>query len=232
MALNVPDREGRQAPSPLEGERIRALSRRQIEDRHKELGDLYAETSGGDPLAWNQARELFLHRLAVEVQRPGFALLVAERGVLQGPAEVGGAAGAQDLTRRWEGVVLTGCAYGFPVLVREPWGRVLEGCLPRDLLRLAACGRLFAISGLLVDSRVRTHHPGRDWNLARRLQRRLLADRTAALADHPAVLGVTLVDRADTATLRALRSWGWRSVRADGRDTPLAAPCHALVIGP
>ncbi|KUL20671.1 hypothetical protein [Streptomyces regalis] len=232
MPLNVPDRRGRQAPSPLEGERIRPLSRWQIEDRHKELGDLYAELSGGDPRAWNQARELFLHRLSVEVQRPGFALLVAERGVPQGPAEAGGTTGAEDTAHRGEGVVLTGCAYGFPVHANGPWWRGLDGYLPRDLLQLSASGRLFAISGLLVHSRVRTQNQGRDWNLARRLQRRLLADRTATLAGHPAVLGVTLVDRGDTATLRALRSWGWRSVRADARDTPPAAPCRALVIGP
>ncbi|MGN9755819.1 hypothetical protein [Streptomyces sp. SD31] len=210
MAVNVPAHPGRQAPSPLEGERIRPLSRGQIEDRRKELGDLYAQTSGADPQAWNLERELFLRRLAAEVQRPGFALLVAER----------------------EGVALTGCAYGFPVSAHGPWWRGLDGYLPRDLLGLAACGRLFAVAGLLVDSRVHTQNPGRDWNLARRLQRRLLADRAAGLAGHPAVLGVTLVDRGDTATLRALRSWGWRSVRADARDTPLTAPCRALVVGP
>ncbi|WP_369170861.1 hypothetical protein AB5J49_24905 [Streptomyces sp. R28] len=234
MAVNVPDRRGRQAPSPLEGERIRPLSRWQIEDRQKELGDLYAELSGGDPRAWNQARELFLRRLAVEVQRPGFALLVAERGVLQvpGTAVVDGTTGAEDLAHRGEGVVLTGCAYGFPVPVQGPWWRGLDGYLPRDLLRLAAAGRLFAISGLLVHSRVRTQHPGRDWNLARRLQRRLLADRTAGLPGHPAVVGVTLVDRGDPATQRALRSWGWRPVRTEARDATLTAPCRALVIGP
>ncbi|MBC9730083.1 hypothetical protein [Streptomyces sp. TRM68367] len=232
MTVIVPGRSGRQGPSPQEGERIRPLSRWQIEGRLQELGDLYAETSGGDPQAWDQDRELFLRRLAVEVQRPGFALLVAERSVLRELAGAGATTGARDTTRRGEGVVLTGCAYGFPVRGHGPRWRDLDGYLPRDLLRLAASGRLFAISGLVVHSRVRTENQGRDWNLARRLQRRLLADRTAGLAGHPAVLGVTLVARGDTETLRTLRSWGWRTVPAGPRNTPVPAPCRALLIGP
>ncbi|MCX5170385.1 hypothetical protein OG616_20545 [Streptomyces antibioticus] len=240
MTVNVPGRRGPQGPSPLEGERIRPLSRWQIEDRLAELGDLYAQTAGGDSRAWNHDRELFLRRLAGEVQRPGFALLVAERSVPGTPA--GG-----------ESAVLAGCAYGFPVRADGPWWRGLDGYLPRDVLGLAASGRLFAISGLVVHSRVRTHHQGLDWNLARRLQRRLLADHTAGLADRAdgtgavdvadvvddvgvlGVLGVTLVERDDAMTLRALRSWGWRSVAPDAsvaRDMLRYAPCRALVLGP
>ncbi|QOV33458.1 hypothetical protein IM697_24950 [Streptomyces ferrugineus] len=232
MTVNVPDRRGRRVPSPLEGERIRPLSRRQIEDRLGELGDLYAATSGGDPRAWNQGRELFLRRLVGEVPRPGFALLVAESDMLPEPAGAAGATGAEVPTAHEEGVVLTGCAYGFPVLADGPWWWGPDGCLPRELLRLAASGRLFAIPGILVHSWVRTQNQGCDWNLARRLQRRLLAGHTAVLADHPAVLGVTLVDRGDTVTLRALRSWGWRSVAADARTATPTARCRALVIGP
>ncbi|MGC9538262.1 hypothetical protein [Streptomyces sp. UG1] len=218
MTVNGPDQRGRQGPSPLEGERIRPLSRWQIEDRLRELGDLYAQTSGGGPRAWNQDRELFLRRLAVEVQRPGFALLVAERGVLREAAGVD--------------VVLTGCAYGFPIRAHGPWWRGLDRYLPRDLRSLAACGRLFAIAGLVVHSEVRTQNQARAWNLARRLQRRLLADHSAGLTDHPAVLGVMLVDRRDTVTLRALRSWGWRPVAADSKDAPGSTRCRALVVGP
>lgn len=225
MTVNVPYHRGRQGPSPLEGERIRPLSRWQIEDRLEELGDLYAETSGGDARAWNRDRELFLRHLAVEVQRPGFALLVAERGVLGAPSRAGVTA-AEDAVGRGEGVVVTGCAYGFPVRAQGLWWRGLDGYLPREMLRLAASGRLFAVSGLVVHSWVRTENLGRDWNLARRLQRRLLADHAAVLDGHPAVLGVTLVDRGDTVTLRALRSWGWRPV------TPRSAPWCALIIGP
>ncbi|GAB7103236.1 hypothetical protein JCM4814A_15500 [Streptomyces phaeofaciens JCM 4814] len=226
MTVNVPGRRGPQGPSPLEGERIRPLSRWQIEDRLEELGDLYAETSGGDPRAWNQDRELFLRRLVGELHRPGFTLLVAERSVIEEPAGAGGPTGSGDTSR------LAGCAYGFPVRAWGPWWRGLDGYLPQDLLRLAASGRLFAVSGLVVHSRVRNQNQGRDWNLARRLQRRLLADHAAGLAGHPAVLGVTLVDRDDHVTLRALRAWGWRSATADTPDPPRSAPCRALIIGP
>ncbi|MFC4506851.1 MULTISPECIES: hypothetical protein [Streptomyces] len=321
MTVNVPDRRGRQGSSPLEGEHIRRLSRWQLQDRWEEIGDLYAETSGGDPRLCDRDRALFLRRLALDVPRPGFALLVAERSVLRGPGGVeetpraaatwaragkaeetwpregraeeawarvaraeegssraardeaartrgmGGARGeaarasesrpsengtlvsrgpesrgpesrvlesrARDITGRGtEAVELTGCAYGFPLRADGPPWQGLDGYLPRELLPLAASGRLFAISGLLVHSWVRNENQGRDWNLARRLQRRLLADHTTGLADHPAVLGVTLVDRGDTATLGALRSWGWRSVTAAPRDTPPTARCRALVVGP
>ncbi|MER5543892.1 hypothetical protein ABT072_15915 [Streptomyces sp. NPDC002589] len=225
MTVHGPDRRGRQGPSPLEGERIRPLSRWQIEDRLEELGDLYAETSGGDPGARDQDRELFLRRLAAEVQRPGFTLLVAERIVLEELPEAAGTTGAEDTARHGEGTVVTGCAYGFPVRASGPWWRGLDERLPRELLRFAASGRLFAISGLVVQSRVRTQDQGRDWNLARRLQRRLLADHTAVLDGHPAVLGVTVVDRGDAAALRTLRSWGWCLV------TPRSAPWCALTIG-
>lgn len=226
MTVNVPARRRRQGPSPLDGDRIRPLTRWQIEDRRRELGDLYAETSGGDPWAWNHDRALFLRRLGLDVRRPGFALLVAERSVLDDTT------GAGRTTGRGQGLVLTGCAYGFPVRGDGPWWMGLDGCLPREMLPLAASGRLFVISGLVVPSRVRTQDQGRDWNLARRLQKRLLADHTTGLADHPAVLGVTLVDRADTETLRALRSWGWRSVGTDLGDTTPTARYQALVVGP
>ncbi|MGN5379506.1 hypothetical protein ACQ4WX_26200 [Streptomyces lasalocidi] len=40
----------------------------------------------------------------------------------------------------------------------------------RCLLRRAAAGRLFVVSGIVVPPRVRRVHPDRAWNLARRLQ--------------------------------------------------------------
>ncbi|WP_405616600.1 hypothetical protein [Streptomyces sp. NBC_00076] len=213
MTLNVPPptspQRRRRYPSPLEGERLRPLSRGQVEDRWWELGDLYAETSGVVPEQWARSRTTFLRRLAVEVRQPGFALLVAETVV------------------RDETSVLTGCAYGFPVRVEGPWWRGLDGCLPQHLLRLAASGGLFAVSGILVPDRVRAQDQDRDWNLARRLQKRLLTD-------HDGALGVFLVDRGDVRTLEALRSWGWRSVAAEPRDDGLlgtsSGPCRALVV--
>jgi hypothetical protein len=48
-----------QGSSPHEGERLRPLTRGQVEDRLQELGDLNAEVSGG-PWAWNEARAAFL----------------------------------------------------------------------------------------------------------------------------------------------------------------------------
>jgi hypothetical protein len=202
MTVNVPGRPmtvpppvRERGPSPWEGERLRPLSRLQIEDRLQELGDLYAETSGGDHRSWHRARYGFLRRLAVDIRRPGFALLIAEN------------------------TTLTACAYGFPVCGHGPWWQGFDSRLPRDLYGLAVTGRLFAVSGIVVPSRVRTQYQDRDWNLARRLQRRLLTD-------HGAALGVTLVRRSDAGTVEAYLSWGWRDVTAD------AQPCGPVLPGP
>lgn len=200
--------KGRKSPSPLAGERLRPLTRLQVEDHMPELGDLYAQTSGGEPWAWNWARSAFLERLATDVRRPGFALLTAQTTLSSGTT------------------LLTGCAHGFPVRGDGPWWQGLDGYLPRGLLRVAASGRLFAISEILVGHRVRTQNQSRDWNLARRLQRRLLTD-------HAAALGVMLVHRADVRTLKALRSWGWQYALADvadARGRPLFAPPNRILV--
>ncbi|MFI8188623.1 hypothetical protein ACIF8T_07440 [Streptomyces sp. NPDC085946] len=199
-------REGRpprpeRGASPREGARVRRLTRRQTEDRLEELGDLYAETSGGGPWAWNQARTAFLRRLAADERRPGFSLLIAET------------------------TALAGCAYGFPLRGDGSRWEGFDGYLPGGLLRLAAAGRLFVVSGILVPPRVRRQNQDRAWNLARRLQRRLLAD-------HGAALGVTLVDRADTATAEALRCWGWRYLDGDTRGARPHGPFRVLVLTP
>ncbi|AQS72051.1 hypothetical protein B1H29_17875 [Streptomyces pactum] len=202
-----PDRPGprkhrpERGSSPLAGERVRPLSRRQIEDRFGDLGDLYAQTSGGGPRAWNEARGAFLRQLASDVRRPGFSLLIAET------------------------TVLTGCAYGYPV----PGGgtgavRGLDAYLPGSVLPVAASGRLFLVSGIIVPARVRRRNQDRAWNLARRLQGRLLAG-------HDAALGVTLVDRTDVATVQALRSWGWRYAEGDTLQASLLGPYGVLVLG-
>lgn len=57
--------------SPHEGERLRPLTRGQVEDRLQELGDLYAEVSGGGPWAWNEVRAAFLRHLEVTHDAPG-----------------------------------------------------------------------------------------------------------------------------------------------------------------
>jgi hypothetical protein len=188
--------------SPTAGERVRELTRGQIKDRMGELGDLYAQTSGGGPWAWNQARSAFLRRLAADVRRPGFELVIAES------------------------TELTGCAYGFPVRGDGPWWEGFDGHLPESLLRPAACGRLFVISVILVPPRVRRENQGRPWNLARRMQKRLLTD-------HGAALGVMLVSRSDSRTAEALRSWGWRHVEGDSpRTSPFPHdPLRVLILG-
>jgi hypothetical protein len=111
---------------------------------------------------------------------------------------------------------------------------------------LAVTGGLFAVSGIVVPPRVRTHYQDRDWNLARRLQRRLLTD-------HAPALGIALVPRTDTGTLAAYRAWGWQDVVQDiapgsvqpfGRasergtvsdpdalDPRPSGPCRVLVLG-
>lgn len=188
--------------SPRAGERVRELTRGQIEDRSGELGDLYAQTSGGGPWVWNQARAAFLRRLAADLRRPGFELVIAES------------------------TELTGCAYGFPVRGDGPWWEGFDGHLPGSLLRTAASGRLFVISVILVPPRVRDENQGRPWNLARRLQTRLLTD-------HGAALGVMLVKRSDSRTTEALRSWGWRCVEGDAprQSAPPRSPFRVLLLG-
>ncbi|MEW1773356.1 hypothetical protein [Streptomyces sp. NPDC086777] len=183
--------------SPEVAERVRPLSRGQVADRLQELGDLYAETSGGDAWAWNQARATFLLHLAADSRRPGFSLLIAET-----PA-------------------LAGYAYGFPTAGSGPWGPRFRGHVREGLLRRAVTGGLFVVSGIVVPPRVRREYKDQVWNLARRLQRRLLAD-------HGAALGVTLVDARDARTVETMRSWGWR----DAGDDTLAAVPLTLPPGP
>ncbi|MCF4139438.1 hypothetical protein L1856_25725 [Streptomyces sp. Tue 6430] len=191
-----------QDPSSWEADRVRALSRSQVEDRLGQLGDLYADTAGGKPWARERDRDTFLRGLAADVRRPGFALLVAET------------------------TVVTACAYGFPVDDRRAWWRGAGpvGDPPADLRRPAASGRLFAISRIVVQPAVRTRQQGRDGNLARRLQRRLLAD-------HDATAGITLVNRTDAGMLKALLSWGWREAeKGDGGEPLPASAWHVLIL--
>ncbi|MFJ8112947.1 hypothetical protein [Streptomyces sp. NPDC096132] len=206
----APDKRRRPAPgrpkrergsSPYQGERIHPLTRGQVEDRRQELGDLYAEISGGGPWAWNQARAAFLRHLAADARRPGFSLLIAESPRL------------------------TGCAYGFPADGAGPWWAGFDGHVRGSLLRRAALGRLFVVSGIVVPSRVCREYQDRAWNLARRLQRRLLAD-------HGAALGVTLADPRDDRAVETLRSWGWRSAGDDTLTAALPGPFRVLVLAP
>ncbi|MFD8307061.1 hypothetical protein ACFV29_32675 [Streptomyces sp. NPDC059690] len=208
---STPQARRRGAP-PEEGEFVRPLTRRQIDDRMWELDELYARTSSCAPRepthvgpAGQDRYTAFQQRLADHVRRPGFELLVAEA---VGPS------GARDLTA---------CAYGFPVHRAGSWWRDLDGHLPEDLLDVAAVDGLFAIADILVERRVRTQDQTRDWNLARRLQKRLLGS-------HTGVLGVTLVDRDDMEKYRALLAWGWRPSADETWATSRYAPRRLLVL--
>ncbi|MEU6140169.1 hypothetical protein ABZ848_07400 [Streptomyces sp. NPDC047081] len=199
----------RPGASPERGELVRPLTRRQIDDRMEELGELYTHTSSSEPglLGASDADRCtaFRQRLAGHVRRPGFELLVAEAV---------GSSGAR---------ALTACAYGFPLRGAGPWWQGLHEWLPENLFRAAALGRLFAIADIMVERRVRTQDQSREWNLAGRLQRRLLGDHTDAL-------GVTLVDRGDADAYQALLAWGWRCVPAGTRGTALLASRRLLVL--
>jgi hypothetical protein len=205
----APPQRRRQGPSPEKGEFVRPLTRCQIDDRMRELGELYTNTSSGQVRASNASgparSAAFRRRLAGHMRRPGFELLVAETA---------GSSGT---------VVLTACAYGFPVRCDGPWWDGLDGYLPESLLRVAAFGRLFAIADILVERQVRTQDQSREWNLARRLQKRLLSD-------HPAALGVTVVDRANKDTLEALLSWGWRCLETEVRGASYLTDSRILVL--
>ncbi|MFF5860214.1 hypothetical protein ACFY8B_32125 [Streptomyces sp. NPDC012751] len=183
--------------SPREGERLRPLTRGQAEDRPQELGDLYVEVSGGGPWAWNEVRAAFLRHLEADAR--GFSLLIAET------------------------TVLTRYAYGFPVGRRRPVVGGFDGHVRESLLRRVAPGRLFVVSGIVVPSRVRRENRGRAWNLARHLQRRLLADRGAAL-------GVTLVEARNAGMAETSRSWGWRSAEDDTHTAGPPGLCRVLVL--
>ncbi|WP_425831356.1 hypothetical protein [Streptomyces fractus] len=99
-----------------------------------------------------------------------------------------------------ENSTMTACAYGFP-------------------LRTG----LFEIREIIVPRRVRDLSPHRDWNLARRMQRRLLVG-------HGHATGITLVDRSDVWSLAALRSWGWRDAPGNSYGIPMWAPRMALLL--
>ncbi|MGD6744685.1 hypothetical protein ACOKM3_22945 [Streptomyces sp. BH106] len=166
------------APSPWEAEHIRQLTRCQIADRMVELGALRAATSGAGPLEWNRLSRTFLHRLVIDLRRPGFALLIAEN----------------DTT--------TACAYGYP---RSPG--------------------LFEIREMVVPRRVREQFTNRDWNLARRLQRRLLDD-------HGHATGLISIDRSDLRGLRALEAWGWQEPAGPPHGLPSWNPHRVLLLTP
>ncbi|MEU4043080.1 hypothetical protein [Streptomyces antibioticus] len=186
------------AATPMDALRLRRLNRWQAETLKEDLADLYVESSQAQPGEEYRDREAFLRRLTGAVRQPGFALLIAE------------------------GTAFAGCAYGFPVRRDGTWWRGFDGPLPPSVEQLTASGHVFAITETLVHPH--TDAPG----VARRLQRRLLAD-------HHASLGATLVDQADRVVHDAFLSWGWQDIGAvlrpsDGSSRSSLLPPDAVVL--
>lgn len=161
----------------MDAVRLRRVNRLQAQGLSGKLTDLYVDCRETSPREAYRppGREDFLNRLTGDIRRPGFAMVIAET---DSPV---------------------GCAFGFPVRSDGFWWLGFDGALPRSIEQLTDSGGVFAITDILVRPQPQDAH------VARRLQKRLLAD-------HQAPLGATLVDRADRPTLAALRSWGWLDI--------------------
>ncbi|MFE9366750.1 hypothetical protein ACFYNN_28995 [Streptomyces sp. NPDC006978] len=135
----------------MDAVRVRRLSRWQAEDLREDLADLYVESSDSDPGEEYRDREAFLHRLAADVQQPGFDMLLAET------------------------TALAGCAFGFPVARDGVWWEGFDGDLPQNIEQLTASGHVFAITKILV------HPHELHQGIAGLLQEQLLGDHEASL---------------------------------------------------
>jgi len=130
---------------------IRRLDRWQAEMMREELADLYVESSFAAPGEGYRQREEFLTRMAADVRRPGFDMLIAQ------------------------GRTLAGCVFGYPVGRDGSWWEGFVGTLPENLEQLTASGHVFAVSEIMV------HPHERDRGTGHRLQEALLADQDASL---------------------------------------------------
>jgi hypothetical protein len=130
---------------------MRRLDRWQAEKMREGLADLYVESFFAEPGEGYRQREEFLGRLAADVRRPGFDMLIAQ------------------------GRTLVGCVYGYPVGRDGSWWEGFVGTLPENLEQLTASGHVFAISGIMI------HSNERDKGTGSRLQEALLADQDASL---------------------------------------------------
>ncbi|MFI1396019.1 hypothetical protein [Streptomyces sp. NPDC020681] len=135
----------------MDAVRLRPLNRWQAEGVKEDLADLYVESSDTAAGEEYRNRQDFLRRLADDVRRPGFAILIAET------------------------TALAGCAFGFPLRRDSSWWRGFDGALPQNIEQLTASGHVFAITEIVI------HPHEQDRDLARRLQARLLADSHASL---------------------------------------------------
>lgn len=131
--------------------RLVRLNRGQVDGLREELAELYVASCATAPGWEHRNRGDFLRRLAGDLRRPGFAMLIA---------------GAP---------TLVGCAFGFPVRRDGSWWRGFRGGLPRAVEELTSSGKVFAVTGLVV------RPDERNRGLAGFLQERLLADHQASL---------------------------------------------------
>ena len=138
-------------PLAAGAEPLRRLDRWQAETMREQLADLYVESSHARPGWEYRDREEFLRRLAADVRRPGFDMVIAQ------------------------GAAVVGCAFGFPLARDGSWWQEFAGPLPENLEQLTASGHVFALAELVI------HPHARDRDLAPRLQDGLLADQDASL---------------------------------------------------
>jgi len=144
-------RKGVDGPVLPNAIRLRRLNRGQAEDLRENLADLYVGAAVGAGGEEYRDREGFLRRLAGDIRRPGFALLVAET------------------------TTLAGYAFGFPVGRDGSWWRGFAGTLPWRIGQLTTSGWVFALTQVVAHP----HEQNRD--IAGRLQERLLTDLHASL---------------------------------------------------
>lgn len=150
--MTAPPPRAGSTPSTAGAVRLRRLNRWQVETVREDLADLYVESSRAAPGEEYRGREAFLRRLAADVRRLGFSLLIAED------------------------TAFAGCAYGFPVPRQGTWWRGFDGTFPQSVEQLTDSGHVFAITEIVIHP-----HTADQEDLARRLQERLLADDHASL---------------------------------------------------
>ncbi|CAM5617205.1 hypothetical protein SSPIM334S_02707 [Streptomyces spiroverticillatus] len=131
--------------------RLSQLNRWRAQDRSGDLVDLFLQHSAPPLEEETGSRDDFRDRLAADIRRPGFTMVVAE---------------TDDLV---------GCAFGFPVPGDGSWWHGFRGTLPRSVYQLTVSQNVFAVSHILV----RPH--AQDGVLVRRMQEHLLACRQATL---------------------------------------------------
>ncbi|WP_239150232.1 hypothetical protein [Streptomyces sp. SID13588] len=154
---------------------LRGLNRWQAEEQREDMADLYVESSITTPGNEYRGREVFLRRLAEDVSRPGFDMMVAEATVAA------------------EAPTVVGCIFGHPVQRDGSWWEGFQGELRQDIEQLTASGHLFAITEIVI------HPHEQHRGLAGRLQERLLGEHEATLA----VTKVDEADHARCAAFRS-----------------------------